>query len=110
MTNIKAWKFYWEAIAFTDFNELSADYIGFSTEFVEKQVAELAKFLDNPVVVFAVEVYGLEKVVHDFWYTRNGHGTGFWDGDYENGKVLTDIAQSFGEVETYEGDDHLLYS
>jgi len=108
----KAWKFYSEAIAFTDSDELSDDYIGFSTEFADKQKAELAKFLDNPVVVLAVEVHGLEKVVHDFWLTRNRHGAGFWDGDYEEGvgKVLTDIAHSFREVYTFEGDDHLLYS
>jgi len=110
MTNIKAWKFYCEAIAFTDFNELSADYIGFSFDFVDKQDTELAEFLDNPEVERAVEVHGLRKVVHDFWYTRNEHGTGFWNGDYEEGDALTKIADSFGEVYAYEGDDHLLYS
>src|SRR5688572_3851995 len=30
---------------------------------------------------------------HDFWLTRNGHGAGFWDGDYskEIGEKLTKI-------------------
>ena len=105
-----AWNYYAEAIAFTDYDELSADYIDFSTEFVTKQQVQIAEFLDNPEVKRAVEVHTLRKVVHDFWYTRNGHGAGFWDGDYENGEVLTDIADSFGEVSTYEGDDLLLYS
>ena len=28
---------------------------------------------------------------HDFWLTRNGHGAGFWDGDYpETGKALAE--------------------
>ncbi len=35
---------------------------------------------------------------HDFWLTRNGHGAGFWDGDYEKGKELTEIAKGYGEV------------
>jgi len=24
---------------------------------------------------------------HDFWLTRNGHGAGFWDGDWPDGWV-----------------------
>jgi hypothetical protein len=51
----------------------------------------------------------------DFWYTRNSHGTGFWD-NYKDEKnyngnedILTDIAQSFGECYLYLGDDNKLY-
>lgn len=37
-------------------------------------------------------------VAHDFLLTRNGHGAGFWDGDYpEHGDRLTEIAKEFGE-------------
>jgi len=42
---------------------------------------------------------------HDFWLTRNGHGTGFWDGDYENGDELTEIAEQFYESDIYVGDN-----
>jgi hypothetical protein len=43
---------------------------------------------------------------HDFWLTRNRHGTGFWDrGDGPAFKRLTDIAHSFGEYNLYVGDD-----
>lgn len=40
---------------------------------------------------------------HDFWLTRNGHGAGFWDGDYprEIGQALTKIAHSFGSCDLY---------
>jgi hypothetical protein len=38
---------------------------------------------------------------HDFWLTRNGHGAGFWDGDYENGDELTDLAHPYGSVDLY---------
>ena len=48
---------------------------------------------------------------HDFWLTRNGHGAGFWDGDWpENeGSTLTDMAEKFGEVNLYLGDDGAIY-
>ena len=41
----------------------------------------------------------------DFWLTRNRHGSGFWDGDWDHldgtgeaAKRLTDAAHAFGEV------------
>ena len=49
---------------------------------------------------------------HDFWLTRNGHGAGFWDGDYEKelGAKLTELAKRFGEVNLYVGDDGKIYA
>lgn len=43
---------------------------------------------------------------HDFWLTREGHGAGFWDGDWEKsvGETLTAAAKSFGELELEVGD------
>ena len=45
-----------------------------------------------------------ELAGHDFWLTRNGHGAGFWDGDWEDsaGVSLTEIAKSFGECNLYD--------
>lgn len=49
-------------------------------------------------------------IVHDFWLTRNGHGAGFWDGDYgEYGDALTSEAREFGESYLYLGDDGKVY-
>lgn len=47
----------------------------------------------------------------DFWYTRNGHGCGFWDGDWPGpyATQLTDAAKAFGEVDLYLGDDGKVY-
>lgn len=44
---------------------------------------------------------------HDFWLTRNGHGAGYWDGDYpdDEGRRLTDNAHVYGSVDLYVGDD-----
>lgn len=40
---------------------------------------------------------------HDFWLTRNGHGTGFWDRDWPKavGERLTEASKQFGEVNLY---------
>lgn len=47
----------------------------------------------------------------DFYLTRNGHGAGFWDGDYPKdiGNILTDAAHVYGTQGLYEGDDGKLY-
>ncbi len=54
-----------------------------------------------------------EDMGRDFWYTRNGHGCGFWDGDYEepHATALDEESERFGNVDVYRGDDgevHLL--
>lgn len=48
---------------------------------------------------------------HDFWLTRNGHGAGFWDGDWEAaaGKKLTAASHIYGEFNIYVGDDGKIY-
>jgi hypothetical protein len=47
----------------------------------------------------------------DFWFTRNGHGAGFWDGDWNEpaASVLTAASKSFGEFDLEVGDDGLIY-
>jgi len=47
----------------------------------------------------------------DFWYTRCGHGCGFWDGDWPEpyASRLTKLAVSFGNVDLCRGDDGRLY-
>lgn len=46
---------------------------------------------------------------HDFWLTRNGHGAGFWDGDYTHGDKLTELCKPYGNVDLYVGADSLVY-
>lgn len=44
------------------------------------------------------------QVGHDFWYSRQGHGTGFWDRDEvygEDGDRLAAIARCFGVQQLY---------
>jgi hypothetical protein len=48
---------------------------------------------------------------HDFWLTRNGHGAGFWDGDWPeaDGARLTELSEKFKELDLYVGDDGQLH-
>lgn len=48
---------------------------------------------------------------HDFWLTRNGHGTGFWDGDWPepHASQLVAAAKAAGSVDVYLGDDGRIY-
>lgn len=40
---------------------------------------------------------------HDFWLNRNGHGAGFWDGDWPEpfAATLDKAAKNYGEFGTY---------
>jgi len=50
------------------------------------------------------------QIGHDLWLNRNGHGAGFWDGDYpEAGKELDKIASRMGGKYIYVGDDGKVY-
>jgi hypothetical protein len=53
----------------------------------------------------------IERLGHDFSLTRNGHGAGFWDGDWpdDEGEELSKIARGFGEFTLYVGDDGLIH-
>ena len=48
---------------------------------------------------------------HDLWLTRNGHGCGFWDGDWPEPQAsrLTDAANKLGHCDLYVGDDGKIY-
>jgi len=76
-------------------------------ETLDAMKADCLAFVD-----LADELLDLEysQAGHDFWLTRNGHGAGFWDGDWpEHGDKLTEISKGFGEANLYIGDDGLIY-
>jgi hypothetical protein len=59
----------------------------------------------------------MSQAGHDFWLTRNGHGAGFWDGDWEleidgknSGKHLTEMSKPYGGEDPYVGDDGKIYA
>jgi hypothetical protein len=59
-----------------------------------------------------------EDAGHDFWLTRNGHGAGFWDGDWNEaygdgstlGEALTKISKKFGEMDLYVENNRVIHS
>ena len=97
-----------------DENPLDDDYDirDFSKEDLYRAKRDLINFFN-----MAEELLDKEKeqgitegrIAHDFWLTRNGHGAGFWDGDYENGDELTEIAGKFKGIDIYVGDDNKIY-
>lgn len=51
-----------------------------------------------------------EQAGHDFWLTREGHGTGFWDrGNGALGERLSEAARRFGEFGLIVGDDGMIH-
>lgn len=47
---------------------------------------------------------------HDLYLTRNRHGAGFWDGDWDElGNKLTEICHEMKECQLYLGDDGKAY-
>ena len=59
------------------------------------------------------EQYTPTRAGNDFWYSRNGHGTGFWDRGLDLvGEALHATCgwrTSFPEVDLYRGDDGRIY-
>lgn len=89
-------------------------------ETLQSMIEDCRKFqADNAARIFAVDIHGdylvsdpAEHAGHDFWLTRNGHGAGFWDGDWPQpyATELTNAAKAFGETSLYIGDDGKIYA
>lgn len=84
-------------------------------DFDEAGLKEFAQDCDDfwdDVVNTGLDNLGPEdSYASDFIFTRNGHGCGFWDGDWPSpaDKKLTKIAEAYGTVGLYRGDDGKLY-
>lgn len=60
--------------------------------------------------------YDAAQAGHDFWLTRNGHGTGFWDRDALDADDLgarlaatCGFKTDFDQLDVYVGDDGKIY-
>lgn len=59
-------------------------------------------------LAYGYDDYDESAAGRDYWYTRNGHGVGFWDrGLGDVGDKLTDTCQ-YRDVQTWFG-DHITY-
>lgn len=79
-------------------------------ETLARIVKDCAAFLDDAKIVACIGDKDAQAG-HDFWLTRNGHGAGFWDGDWPepDASYLDARADTFGSVDSYLGDDGLIY-
>lgn len=94
-------------------NPLEDNYeIGdFSREAIQKAIRECDDFRTSNEADLEAGGRDADYNAHDFWLTRNRHGTGFWDGDYPEpiGRRLTEAAHSYGEINIVIGDDGKLH-
>lgn len=85
-------------------------------ETLEKMREDCRKFIEAneaDLLTWEHPQYSVEEMGgHDFWLTRNHHGSGFWDGDWKKavGERLTAASDAFGEMDLYVGDDGKIHS
>jgi hypothetical protein len=99
----------------TPLDRLDAEVADSALASMRKDVESFAR--DNAELIERADVHTVNygrwgRAGHDFWLTRNGHGAGFWDGDWQPkslGKTLTDAAHAYGETYLYVGDDGMIY-
>jgi hypothetical protein len=101
---------YLEAVDFTDTGDTDQPEAGTEMDpvFLRESTIECLAFYSRIVCYLSDEQ--ITQAGHDFWLTRNGHGTGFWDREEIYGEFhanrFTEMAQSFGEAYSYyEGED-----
>lgn len=82
-----------------------------ASETIEKMTADVTKFVidaKDPIINSGMSESDLG---YNFWLTRNGHGTGFWDRglDKEVSDAFCKVCDSFGSSDLYVGDDNKIY-
>jgi hypothetical protein len=107
---------YVEAIEFTECrsDNPELEYADFSEQ-VWEHAAEAAKGIWDafgPDLLRGTGATG-KQIGRDLWFTRNGHGVGFWDRPEIYGPItsehLTQYAQSIGECWAGLGEDGSIY-
>lgn len=71
----------------------------------------LAAAIESCEVVCGPDFDEWGRAGHDLWLTRNGHGAGFWDGDWPEpyASQLSAYARAQGSVDAYVGDDGMIH-
>lgn len=103
-----------EAITLTDLGNPDCEVYG--AELSEDSVNELTRDAKQfwTRCRHLIEPTAIEQAGHDFWLTRNGHGSGFLDRPegfyYGYQGFFTLISEVFGCVDIYIGDDGKAHS
>lgn len=103
---------YMEAAMFCDAEDIPSSKL-FALSAIARAYGECARFMhDNYDALWAARHTGLTwmQLGRDLWFTRNGHGVGFWDrGLGDLGEQLTEAAKAMGGQYIYLGDDSFVY-
>jgi hypothetical protein len=106
--------------------DINYDIKDFDEKSLEKLYAEFQQFVSEVESAITKKIGGKweciddfydvrqpveDQTEHDYILTRNHHGAGFWDGDWDNSvaQILTDAANKQGEFSAYVGDDKKIY-
>lgn len=93
----------------------NAGFADLAPEALAQIIADCQGFQDqdheHPWLDWCEDHGRMAEAGHDFWLTRNGHGAGFWDGDWPEpyAAQLDEAAKAFGQVDVYLGDDGKVY-
>jgi len=74
------------------------------SDFTKEALRKMRRDADSFARANAALIEGREREAGiDFWFTRNGHGAGFWDGDWPepDATTLTNASQRYGEQYIY---------
>lgn len=99
------------------------DHIGYNSSDLDPQTALEMRADVRGWLIFvhehrpdALDTWDAGQFGHDFWLTRNGHGTGYWDRYHgpddprtAHGQWLTDHCKPYGDVYLYVGTDDRVY-
>lgn len=112
-------KGYTQAMRVTEEDEVCDNPL--SSQSAKKIIEDCQKFYDSMAIqnvdlrvcTNKSETVDFEQIGRDFWYTRNGHGVGFWDRPHvyieDSANQLCDIVEMFGETWFYTGNDGFVY-
>lgn len=113
---------YIEALFFTNSGDREDELTGkalsdMSEEAIEACISVCKGFqIDNAellALAYDRDGYNAIRAGHDLWFTRCGHGVGFWDRNELDadglGDKLSEPCRKLGNVDPYLGDDGLIY-
>lgn len=85
------------------------DLSDFSPEAVIQALTDCLDFQKRNAII--LENLDVEQCGHNFWMTRKGHGSGFWDeeGLGKLGDDLTKACEKYGDITLYVGEDKQLH-
>lgn len=112
--NLDYYSDYFEALFFgeSELENTELDFLDINEECLKNHIKDLDNFFNKADSILEETDYTHAQACHDFYFTRCGHGVGFWEADHcseEQGEKLTEIAKSFGEFYAYIGDDNKIY-